>query len=121
MDGLEGGGQARRCTPFQSGRIDATGVITNHLLHHLPRLGIGALLSATDRSADWDGASELWKRIEWADALGQRAGPHRDARELAGELLGANLSALTREALARAASASQALALLLVSPEFIRR
>ena len=74
-----------------------------------------------DRSADWDGASELWKRIEWADALGQRVGPHRDARALAGELLGANLSALTREALARAASASQALALLLVSPEFIRR
>src|SRR5262249_51937974 len=27
-----------------------------------------------DRSADWDGASALIKRIEWADAVGQRVG-----------------------------------------------
>ncbi len=74
-----------------------------------------------DRSVDWEGASELLKRIEWSDALGQRVGPRRDAMALAPELLGANLSALTREAISRAASASQALALLLVSPEFMRR
>ena len=32
-----------------------------------------------DRSADWDGASALIKRIEWADAVGQRVGSRRDA------------------------------------------
>jgi len=74
-----------------------------------------------DRSADWDGASELLKRIEWADAVGQRVGPRRNAMELAPQLLGAVLSGATREAIARAESASQAVALLLASPEFMRR
>ena len=74
-----------------------------------------------DRSEDWDGASELLKRIEWADAVGQRVGSRRNAMELAPQLLGSGLSALTREAVARAASAAQGLALLLVSPEFMRR
>jgi uncharacterized protein (DUF1800 family) len=35
-----------------------------------------------DRSDDWNGASALMKRIEWADALGQRVGGRRDAVEL---------------------------------------
>ncbi|HXS20964.1 MAG TPA: DUF1800 domain-containing protein [Steroidobacteraceae bacterium] len=74
-----------------------------------------------DRSADWDGASELLKRIEWADAVGQRVGSRRDAMDLAPQLLGSVLSAATREAVAHAESASQALALLLASPEFMRR
>ena len=74
-----------------------------------------------DRGADWDGASELLKRIEWADAVGQRIGPRRNAMELAPQLLGDVLSAATREAIARAASGAQAIALLLASPEFMRR
>ncbi|HEY2035452.1 MAG TPA: DUF1800 domain-containing protein, partial [Steroidobacteraceae bacterium] len=74
-----------------------------------------------DRSADWDGASELLKRIEWADALGQRIGPRRNAMARAPQLLGSVLSATTREAIARAASGAQAVALLLASPEFMRR
>jgi uncharacterized protein (DUF1800 family) len=74
-----------------------------------------------DRSADWDGASALLKRIEWADAVGQRIGPRRDARELAPQLLGGVLSAASREAIAHAASAAQAIALLLAAPEFMRR
>ena len=74
-----------------------------------------------DRSADWDGASALMKRIEWADAVGARLGSRRDAQELAPQLLGANLSDATRTAVARAASASQALTLLLAAPEFMRR
>ncbi len=74
-----------------------------------------------DRSADWDGASELLKRIEWADAVGQRVGSRRNAMELAPQLLGAVLSARTREAIAHAESAAQAIVLLLASPEFMRR
>lgn len=74
-----------------------------------------------DRSVDWDGASELLKRIEWADAVAQRVGSRRDARELAPQMLGGVLSAATREAVAHAESAAQAVALLLASPEFMRR
>jgi uncharacterized protein (DUF1800 family) len=74
-----------------------------------------------DRSVDWDGASALMKRIEWADAVGQRLGNRRDAAALAPQLLGANLGAATRSAVAHAASASQALTLLLAAPEFMRR
>jgi uncharacterized protein (DUF1800 family) len=74
-----------------------------------------------DRSADWDGASALIKRIQWADAVGGRLGSQRDALQLAPELLGANLSDATRTAVARAASAAQAITLLLSAPEFMRR
>jgi uncharacterized protein (DUF1800 family) len=74
-----------------------------------------------DRSPDWDGASDLLKRIEWADAVGQRIGPRRNAMELAPQLLGSVLGGATREAIAHAESAAQGLALLLASPEFMRR
>jgi uncharacterized protein (DUF1800 family) len=74
-----------------------------------------------DRSADWDGASALIKRIEWADAVGQRVGSRRDAAALAPQLLGDNLAAATRTAITRAASGSQAVTLLLSAPEFMRR
>ena len=74
-----------------------------------------------DRSADWDGASALLKRLEWADAVGQRMGSRRDAAALAPQLLGDNLSEMTRTAIARAASAAQAITLLLSAPEFMRR
>ena len=74
-----------------------------------------------DKSADWDGASALLKRIEWADAIGARLGSRRDAEELAPQLLGANLSAPTRTAVARATTAAQAVTLLLAAPEFMRR
>jgi len=74
-----------------------------------------------DRSADWDGASELLKRIEWADAVGQRVGPRRNAMELAPQLLGDGLSGATREAIARAESGAQAIALMMAAPEFMRR
>jgi uncharacterized protein (DUF1800 family) len=74
-----------------------------------------------DRSADWDGASAVLKRIEWADAVGARVGSRRDAAELAPQLLGATLSDATRTAVVRAASAAQGLTLLVASPEFMRR
>jgi len=74
-----------------------------------------------DRSADWDGASALMKRIEWADAVGQRVGAKSNAGALAPNLLGETLSADTRTAIARAASGAQAVTLLLTAPEFLRR
>jgi uncharacterized protein (DUF1800 family) len=74
-----------------------------------------------DRSADWDGASAVMKRIEWADALGQKMGAHQDAAALAPQWLGAAMSAAAHTSIARAASGSQALTLLLTAPEFMRR
>jgi uncharacterized protein (DUF1800 family) len=74
-----------------------------------------------DTSADWDGSSALLKRIAWADVVAQRMGDSRNARELAPQLLGATLSDTTTTAIARAESGSQALTLLLASPEFMRR
>ena len=81
----------------------------------------GAPAGWPDRSADWDGASGLMKRIQWADAVGARLGTRRDAMQLAPQLLGANLTAATRQSVAHAASGAQALTLLLASPEFMRR
>jgi uncharacterized protein (DUF1800 family) len=74
-----------------------------------------------DASADWDGSSALLKRIAWADVVAQRMGDARNARELAPQLLGATLTDETAKAIARAESGSQALTLLMASPEFMRR
>jgi uncharacterized protein (DUF1800 family) len=74
-----------------------------------------------DRSADWDGGGAVLKRIEWADALGQKMGSHRDAALLAPEWLGGGMSVATKTSIARAATGAQALTLLLTAPEFMRR
>ncbi len=74
-----------------------------------------------DTSADWDGPSALLKRIAWADVVAQRLGSRAHARDLAPRLLGATLSGDTLQAIVRAESGAQALTLLLVSPEFMRR
>jgi len=74
-----------------------------------------------DRSDDWDGASALMKRIEFADAVAQRLGGAHAVAELGAQLLGASYSDETRVSLQRAASDAQALTLLLTAPEFLRR
>ncbi len=74
-----------------------------------------------DRAADWDGASAVLQRIEWAEAVGNRLGDRRDATRAGPAMLGALLGASTAEALRRAASGAQAITLLLASPEFMRR
>jgi uncharacterized protein (DUF1800 family) len=74
-----------------------------------------------DRSPDWDGASALMQRLRWADQIGQRVGASVNAMELAPQILGGTLGENTRVALGRAASAAQAVTLLLAAPEFMRR
>jgi uncharacterized protein (DUF1800 family) len=85
--------------------------------HFLP----GSPAGWPDRSADWDGSAALMKRIELADQVAQRVGSTRNAATLAPQLLGSTLNSSTIESVARAASASQALTLLLTAPEFMRR
>jgi len=74
-----------------------------------------------DRQADWDGADALMQRIEWSVALAGRVGDSHSAVGAADAALGGLATRHTRSALENADSGSQALALLLMSPEFQRR
>lgn len=74
-----------------------------------------------DRADEWLGPEAVWKRLEWATRVGDRYGRFVDARSLARQSLGPLLRDGTRAQIERAADGSQALALLLLSPEFQRR
>jgi uncharacterized protein (DUF1800 family) len=74
-----------------------------------------------DVAQSWAGSDALVKRVEVAERMATRMGTGIDARTLAPRLLAGALSTATREAIERAATPSQALALFLVSPEFLRR
>ena len=74
-----------------------------------------------DRQADWNGADALMNRIEWSVALADRIGDAHSALATASAALGSLATAHTLKSLENAASGSQAMALLLMSPEFQRR
>ena len=74
-----------------------------------------------DIAASWAGPDALVRRVEVAQRLADRAGRTVDARALAEQLFPGSLSGATRTAIARAESPAEGLALLLVSPEFVRR
>jgi uncharacterized protein (DUF1800 family) len=75
----------------------------------------------SDRAEDWLGPDAIWKRVEWATRVADRAGRNVDARRLAAQSLGPRLGAETAQQIERAADGPQALALLLLAPEFQRR
>ncbi|HEY9063602.1 MAG TPA: DUF1800 domain-containing protein [Burkholderiaceae bacterium] len=75
----------------------------------------------SDRAADWLGPDAVWKRLEWATRIANRLGGRVDARQLAAQSLGPLLGEATRLQIDRAADGPQALALLLMAPEFQRR
>ncbi|HSI59038.1 MAG TPA: DUF1800 domain-containing protein [Ideonella sp.] len=74
-----------------------------------------------DKAEEWLGPDAVWKRVEWAMRIAERADPQTDARALARASLGARLSDTTERQIERAADGQQALVLLLMSPEFQRR
>lgn len=74
-----------------------------------------------DRAEDWLGPEALWQRIEWASRVADRMGSTADARQLAESSLGPLIGAASKQQIERAADAPQALALLLMAPEFQRR
>ena len=74
-----------------------------------------------DRADEWLGPDAVWKRVEWATRVGARVGRRVDARAVAEASLGPRLTAATRQQLERAADGAQAVALLLLAPEFQRR
>jgi uncharacterized protein (DUF1800 family) len=75
----------------------------------------------SDHADDWLGPDAVWKRVEWATRVADRAGRMVDARRVAEKSLGPLLGSETALQLERAADAPQALALLLLAPEFQRR
>lgn len=74
-----------------------------------------------DRAEDWLGPDAVWKRIEWSHRVGDRLGRNVDARVLARASLGPLLGTTSLQQIERAADGPQALALLLMAPEFQRR
>ena len=74
-----------------------------------------------DVAASWMAPDALLRRVEAAGRLVLLASGATDPRALAEQLFGPTLTGATREAIMRAESVQQALALLLVSPEFLRR
>ncbi|MFM0740489.1 DUF1800 domain-containing protein [Paraburkholderia xenovorans] len=74
-----------------------------------------------DIAASWAAPDALVRRVEVAQRFASRVGDRLDARSLGNTLLAGSLSAPTATAVSRAESASTAIALLLVSPDFQRR
>jgi uncharacterized protein (DUF1800 family) len=74
-----------------------------------------------DTSKSWDGSDALMHRVLWASRAASRYEQGIDPVDLAASSLGKYARPETVTALRRASSSSQALALLLMSPEFQRR
>jgi uncharacterized protein (DUF1800 family) len=74
-----------------------------------------------DTAKSWDGSDALMHRVLWASRAASRYEQGIDPVDLAASSLGSYARPETVTALRRASSSSQALALLLMSPEFQRR
>ncbi len=86
-----------------------------------PVWGPGSPAGFDDLAATWAGPDAILRRVEVAGALANRLGGRVDARALAATLYPSAVSAATSAAIANAESPEQALALLLVAPETLRR
>ena len=74
-----------------------------------------------DIAASWAGPDALYRRVELAQRIAERSAPTIDARRLGPALFPDSLAPATAAAMTRAESGPQALALLLASPEMMRR
>ena len=74
-----------------------------------------------DTAADWAGPDAMVKRLTWAQTVAERAEAMADPVAVAEAALGPRLGERSRTAVRRAESRTEALTLLLMSPEFQRR
>jgi uncharacterized protein (DUF1800 family) len=74
-----------------------------------------------DTSKSWDGSDALMHRVLWASRVGAKYESGVEPADLAASSLGAYARPETLTALRRATTSGQAVALLLMSPEFQRR
>ena len=79
----------------------------------------GSPAGYSDQQQDWNGASALMARIEWAAALSSRF--KSNAEQIMKDIFADTVSEHTYQMVLRAESRQQALTLLLMSPEFQRR
>jgi len=81
----------------------------------------GSPAGYADTSAAWVSPNALLRRVEIAQRIAKSWGAKLDSRRLAPDILLGALSDETKTAIERSESAQSGLALLLVSPEFLRR
>ena len=81
----------------------------------------GSPAGYADTTENWAGGAALMRRVEIAGRLAERSAGRIDARTLAPLIMPGHLSPTTAESIARAECPSQGLALMLLSPEFLRR
>lgn len=81
----------------------------------------GSPAGFADTTENWAGGAALMRRVEIANRLAERSANRVDARILAPLVLTGQAGKTTIESIARAESPSQGLALMLLSPEFLRR
>lgn len=74
-----------------------------------------------DTIATWAGSAALMQRVELASRIAGRIGDRADARQLAPLILADALTPETAQAIARADSPGQGIAMLFASPAFLRR
>jgi uncharacterized protein (DUF1800 family) len=105
------------------GRTDLHGMQAAPLLTQLGQQTWrpGSPAGFDDVAASWAAPDALVRRVELAQRFSARTGDALDARALGPQLLPGSLSDTTATAISRAESQQTALALLLVSPDFLRR
>jgi uncharacterized protein (DUF1800 family) len=81
----------------------------------------GAPAGWDDIAASWAGSDALLRRVEIAQRLAAPLAESVDARALAPRIMPASLSAATADQIARSESPAGAIALMLCSPDFLRR
>lgn len=81
----------------------------------------GSPAGFADSSADWAGPQALADRVDLAERLAVRHAGQRDPRQLATAILADALDDASSAAISRADSPAQGLALMLVTPAFLRR
>ena len=81
----------------------------------------GAPAGWGDVAATWAGSDALMRRVEIAQRLAAPLGERIDARALAPRIMPASLSTATADQIAKSESRAGAIALMLVSPDFLRR
>ena len=81
----------------------------------------GQPIGFDDTAASWAAPDAILRRVEAAQRFAAAAPAGTDARALAAQMFPGMLSPATAQALQRAESPNQAIALLLVSPEMMRR
>ena len=81
----------------------------------------GSPAGFADLASEWAGPGALIARVEFAQQIAQRAGNRLDARAIADNVLADKLGDETKQAISRSESPSTGLALMIASPEFMRR